>query len=404
MGNIQPFSVGSAAHLSPGLALVTETWPPEINGVAMTLSRLADGLHARGWRVTLVRPRQGGDDVTDPGELLVPGLPIPGYAGLRFGLPVVMTLRRHWQQQRPDIVHIATEGPLGWAALQVARHLKIPVTTTFHTNFHRYCTHYRLGVLRGLVTRHLRTFHNRSACTMAPNADICRTLLDEGYRNVVLLGRGVDTRLFDPARRNPELRAAWGAGEDDMVVLYVGRLAPEKNLRTALAAFESIAQRSPRARMVWVGDGPELQKMRRRYPEQVFCGARVGEELAAHYASADLFLFPSLTETYGNVVPEAMASGLAVVAFDYAAAAMHIAHGENGLLAPLGDQQAFIREALALAAEPALVRRFGSAARHSVGEHAWDAVCDRFENYLRDAMPADPALMQAASAGACHAK
>lgn len=404
MGNIQPFSMGSVAHPSPVLALVTETWPPEINGVAMTLSRLADGLHTRGWCVTLVRPRQKGEIEAAPGQLLVPGVPIPGYAGLRFGLPVVATLRRCWQQQRPDIVHIATEGPLGWAALRVARRLNIPVTTTFHTNFHRYCTHYRLGVLRGLVTHHLRTFHNRSACTMAPNADVCSILLQEGYRNVVLLGRGVDMRLFDPVRRSPLLRAAWGASEDDVVVLYVGRLAPEKNLRTALTAFEAIAQRSPRARMVWVGDGPELPKLRRRYPGHVFCGAKVGEELAAHYASADLFLFPSMTETYGNVVPEAMASGLAVVAFDYAAAALHIRHGENGLLAPFGDQSAFVREALALAGDRSHGRQFGGAARHAVGAHAWDTVCDRFEHYLRSAMLADPALRHAASTGAEHAK
>ena len=167
----------------------------------MTLSRLVDGLRAQGCDVSLVRPRRRTDASALAHELLVPGLPIPGYAGLRFGLPVVGQLRRQWRRQRPDVVHIATEGPLGWAALHVARSLNIPVASTFHTNFHRYCAHYRVGWLRGLVTRHLRTFHNRSAFTMVPNAALQATLQQEGYRNVAVLGRGVDTGLFHPARK-----------------------------------------------------------------------------------------------------------------------------------------------------------------------------------------------------------
>jgi len=381
----------------PVLALVTETWPPEINGVAMTLSRLAEGMQSRGWNVLLIRPRQKGEVDAHEGHFLVRGLPIPGYPGLRFGLPMGSKLRQLWQQHRPDIVHIATEGPLGWSALSVARSLNIPVTSTFHTNFHRYCKHYRLGMLRGLVTRHLRTFHNRSVFTMAPNADICRTLLQEGYRNVVLLGRGVDTHLFDPARRNPALRAKWGADEDDVVVLFVGRMAPEKNLSATLAAYEAIATHCPRVRMVWVGDGPELSKLRQRNPEHVFCGARVGEDLAAHYASADLFLFTSMTETYGNVVPEAMASGLAVVAFDYAAAAMNIRHGENGLLVPFGDNDAFIQQAQTLSTDAPRLRQLGFTARHTVSANTWHAVCDRFEHYLRSAVTVDQKISEAKS-------
>lgn len=371
------------------LALVTETWPPEINGVAMTLSRLAGGLRENGWRVSLVRPRQRNEsEWTDPGfgQLLVPGLPIPGYAGLRFGLPVVGTLRRNWSQQRPDVVHIATEGPLGWAALQVASSLNIPVTSTFHTNFHRYCKHYRIGWLRGLVTRHLRQFHNRSAFTMVPNDVLRQDLQQEGYRNVVVLGRGVDTGLFSPARRSVELRAQWGVPEHGLAVIYVGRLAPEKNLRTLEAAFEAIERRNPLARMVWVGDGPELDRLRKSHPHHVFAGAKLGSELAEHYASGDLFLFPSQTETYGNVVPEAMASGLAVAAFDYAAAAIYVRDQHNGMLAELGDQQAFIAKAAALAADPEKIRQFKQLAPEAVSPHTWDAVCGHFDAYLRTAV------------------
>lgn len=366
------------------LSLVTETWPPEINGVAMTLSRLADGLAERKWQVDIVRPRQRGENgsVAD-GHLLVPGLPIPGYAGLRFGLPVMQTLARAWAAKRPDIVHIATEGPLGWAALRVGHKLGIPVTTTFHTNFHRYCPHYRLGWLRGAIRRHLRVLHNRSAFTMVPDAMLRHALQQEGYRNVVLLGRGVDIGLFDSARRNQELRASWGAGADDPVVIYVGRLAREKSLDTVVAVYAHILKTSPNARMVWVGDGPELERLRRQYPNHIFAGSRRGAELAAHYASADLFLFPSLTETYGNVVPEAMASGLAVVAYDYAAARMHITHMQDGVLVPFGDSDAFVRRAGALVRDLPQTRRMGQAARDAVLSQSWEAVSGEFERYLR---------------------
>ncbi len=368
------------------LALVTETWPPEVNGVAMTLSRLVDGLRAQGCDVSLVRPRQRTDASALAHELLVPGLPIPGYAGLRFGLPVAGQLRRQWRKQHPDVVHIATEGPLGWAALHVARSLNIPVTSTFHTNFHRYCAHYRVGWLRGLVTRHLRTFHNRSAFTMVPNAVLQATLRQEGYRNVAVLGRGVDTGLFHPARRSSALRAAWGAADDDLVVIHVSRLAPEKNLQTVEAAFAEIERRNPRARMVWVGDGPAMSRLRRQHPHHVFVGVQLGQALAAHYASADLFLFASQTETFGNVVPEAMASGLAVIAFDYAAAGLLIRHDDNGVLVPFGDQAAFVECAQVLAGQPDRVREMGRRASSALAAHSWRAICQQFHGYLHAAV------------------
>lgn len=380
----------AAATTGLKLSLVTETWPPEVNGVAMTLSRLVDGLQAMGCDVSLVRPRQRTDGRGLACELLVPGLPIPGYAGLRFGLPVVWQLRREWQKQRPDVVHIATEGPLGWAALHVARSLNIPVTSTFHTNFHRYCAHYRIGWLRGLVTRHLRTFHNRSAFTMVPNATLQATLQQEGYRNVAVLGRGVDTGLFHPAQRSAALRATWGAEEGDLVVIHVSRLAPEKNLQTVEAAFAEIERRNPRARMVWVGDGPAMVRLRRQHPHHVFAGVQLGQALAAHYASADLFLFASQTETFGNVVPEAMASGLAVVAFDYAAAGLLIRHDENGVRVPFGDQQAFVQHAQALAGQPDRFREMGRRASSTLAAHSWRAVCQQFHGYLHAAVHGGP--------------
>ncbi|HWT29235.1 MAG TPA: glycosyltransferase family 1 protein [Methylophilaceae bacterium] len=386
------------------LVLVTETWPPEINGVAMTLSRLIKGLAQRHWQVTLVRPRQRGEgrlaaDVAID-HMLVPGFPIPGYSALRIGAPMFEKLRHAWKYDRPHVVHIATEGPLGWAALKAARSLGIPVSSSFHTNFHRYCRHYRMGWLVGLVSRHLRQFHNQCALTMVPNTALGRLLEADRYRNVVILGRGVDTALFSPMRRDETLREDWGLAPADIGVLYVGRIAAEKNLELVVRTFDAIRQVMPTARMIWVGDGPESKRLRKRHPDHVFCGSQVDEALAAHYASADLFLFPSMTETFGNVVPEAMASGLAVVAYDDAAASLLIEHGSNGELVALGDAAGFMDTAVRIARERDYLQRLRAEAPRISQAHSWGRVCDEFDRYLRLAMAGNSTLHPAPASGA----
>lgn len=369
------------------MVLVTETWPPEINGVAMTLSRLVKGLTQRRWQVILVRPRQRGEgkEVSGGGivHVLVPGFPIPGYSSLRVGAPMYEKLRHAWKYDPPHVVHIATEGPLGWAALKAARSLGIPVSSSFHTNFHRYCRHYRMGWLGGLVSRHLRQFHNQCVLTMVPNMALARMLDEDRYRNVVILGRGVDTTLFSPQRRSASLRSEWGVGDAGLTVLYVGRMAAEKNLQLVVQAFDRIKARVPDARMVWVGDGQELKRLRKQHRDHVFCGSQVDETLAAHYASADLFLFPSMTETFGNVVPEAMASGLAVVAYDYAAASLLIRHGQNGELIEYGDAVHFIASAERIAQDRAYRESLRVEAPRISDDHSWERVCHEFDRYLK---------------------
>jgi glycosyltransferase involved in cell wall biosynthesis len=369
------------------VAVATETWPPEINGVANTMRHLVEGLERRGHRVHLVRPRQpDAAPLASLGprraETLVPGLPIPGYRGLRFGLPVYWRLRRAWRTLRPDIAYIATQGPLGHAALNAARSVGTPVVTGFHTQFHQYSSHYGLGLLTRPIVRTLRHFHNRSDATLVPTEALRQELDQEGFRNVQVFSRGVDTDLFSPHRRSAALRAAWGAQPEDLVSLYVGRIAAEKNLDLALAAFAAIAARHSRARFVLVGDGPELERLRRSHPDYVCAGAKVGNELAEHYASGDLFLFPSLTETFGNVVPEAMASGLAVVAYDYAAARACIRTGHNGLTVPPGDAGAFVDAALTAAGDPSRARAIGAAARSTAEGLSWDRVIAGLEERL----------------------
>jgi glycosyltransferase involved in cell wall biosynthesis len=377
------------------LAVVTETWPPEVNGVANTLHRLVQATLSRGHSIQLVRlkrPSVGSDPVVpaDPAaafhEMLLLSLPIPRYPGLRMGVPSKGALLRLWSHHRPDLVHIATEGPLGWSALRAATQLRIPVTSDFRTNFHRYSGHYGLGLFRKPIAAYLRKFHNRTLRTLVPTQQLAQELAASGFRNLAVVGRGVDTERFNPSRRSEAMRDSWGAKSGDLVVVHVGRLAAEKNLELLVRAFEALARQRPEARLVLVGDGPLRESLSQRCPQAIFAGQRKGEDLATHYASADLFLFPSLTETFGNVVTEAMASGLAVVSYDCAAAHEHIQHGISGLLAPEGQEMHFIAESVRAATDDPLRARLAQGALAKAKDLSWSVIARQFEQQLRQVM------------------
>ncbi|KJV06668.1 glycosyltransferase family 4 protein [Methylocucumis oryzae] len=370
------------------IAIVTETFPPEINGVAMTVGKLVEGLRSHQHTVLLFRPKQGSHDIPKRERLfteqLVNGIPIPGYHGLNIGLPNLLTLFLQLRQHKPDIVHVVTEGPLGWAAIMVAKRLNIPVTSSFHTNFHHYMAHYGAGFLQTMMAAHLRSLHNATATTFVPTQRLIQELTLEGYNNLALLARGVDTRLYNPKRRSNDLRASWGVTEDDIVVIHVGRIAAEKNIDLVINAFNHIRQHIHRARLVLVGDGPLKEKLQQTCPYAVFTGSKTGVELAEHYASGDLFLFPSVTETYGNVTSEAMASGLCVIAYDYAAAAELMNNGDNGALVTLNDESAFIDSAIRLAVNTPLRRAFAKEAATTTARLDWQHVYTSFIQKLRD--------------------
>ena len=368
------------------IAVVTETYPPEINGVAMTICRMVEGLRQY-HDVELIRPRQDKQDIAknEPTlqEVLVRGFPIPRYPGLKLGLPAKRRLIRLWTENRPDVVHLVTEGPLGSSALSAARKLGIPVSSDFHTNFHSYSKHYGFGWLYKTVAAHLRNLHNRTDTTLVPTQELRNTLAHEGYKNLQVVARGVDTTLFHPRKRSEKLRLQWGlVGADDLAVIYVGRISAEKNMPLVLRTFEAMQAINPNLKLVLVGDGPVRAELQRQNPGYIFAGMRTGEDLAAHYASGDIFLFPSMTETYGNVTVEAMASGLAVVAFRYAAAAEHIVHERNGLHAEFGNEEEFIVQACKLAIDVTRVYKMRMQAHQTMLKLDWQNIVDEFEQAL----------------------
>jgi glycosyltransferase involved in cell wall biosynthesis len=377
---------GLAGRTRLQMTVVTETYPPEVNGVAHTLSRMLAGLRDRGHDIQLVRLRQHFDDLPAqvPGfeEVVMPGVPIPRYPHLRMGLPCTRALTRLWSRRRPDVVHVATEGPLGWSAVRAARRLQLPVVSDFRTNFHAYSHHYGIGWLRAPIVGYLRRFHNGTDATMVPTAGLRDQLRRQGFAGLEVVARGVDTAQFEPARRSEALRRQWGARPGTVVVQCVSRLAAEKNIALVWDAFRAIRRTAEDVRLVLVGDGPQRAELERLCAGAHFAGMRRGDDLAAHYASADLFLFPSRTETFGNVVPEAMASGVPVVAFNEAAAAQLVQPGVSGLLADSARPGQFIELAVRAASEPRALRNMGYQARASAQRLAWSRVIEDLEAVL----------------------
>lgn len=370
------------------VAIVTETYPPEVNGVANTISRFIMGLENLGHNITLIRPRQGFKDrprnEPDFKEILTLGMPIPGYSALRMGLPQKNLLLKQWTHDRPNLVHIVTEGPLGWAALEAAKKLKIPTCSDFRTNFDAYSTHYGMNFLKDPIQRYLRYFHNKCNFTMVPTQELKNQLLRKGFERLRVLARGVDTELFNPSKRSQELRNYWGVKDHQKVVLCVSRLASEKNLRVTVDTFKAMLQVNPHLKMVWVGDGPEKGSLKLSCPNSIFAGVQRGEALARHYASSDIFLFSSLSETFGNVTIEAMASGLAVLAYDYAAARQFIDHGVNGFLASPNETNSFVAAGISIIKDNIRLGNLRSHARQTSLEISWDQVTKKLEDNYHD--------------------
>lgn len=351
----------------------------------MTLGRLSQCLKESGHYVHVIHTGEARDGQTSKSSVS-----LPGYKEVRVGLPSPIRLRQRWRRKRPDAVYIATESPLGISAIKAAREIGIPVVAGFHTNFHQYLNKYNLGGMEKPAMSYLKHVHSKADMTLAPSYDVMNMLIGEGFKNVQLLGRGVDTDLFCPSKRSPQLRLSWGAQPSDPVVMIVGRVAVEKNLEFGMQVISQMLVKEPRLQAVVVGAGPMLESLSKKYPDVHFVGLKKGEELAQHYASADILLFPSETETFGNVLLEGMASGLVTVSYDYAAAAIHVKDHVNGLVADIGDEQGFIEKALQTVGQRDL-SQLCKVARETLLEQSWERVTAELEGHLMQMIAEQPA-------------
>jgi glycosyltransferase involved in cell wall biosynthesis len=364
--------------------IVTDTFPPDINGVARTLQTLTKGLAKRGHSVDVITTTDGAAEENAKAGVnvqTVAAFPMPGYKGIRVGLTSRRRMKALIRSQKPDALYVAVESLMGVNAIRAARECEVGVVSGFHTNFHSYTRDYSVPILMNLMAMYLRYVHNSTARTLTPSESTAEHLRSLGVNNVGVMGRGVDTDLFQPARRDEGLRREWNVADGAPVAMFVGRIAAEKNLPLAVRAFQQLMADNPGARCVFVGDGPRAQWLQESHPEFIHAGARTGEDLARHYASADVFVFPSLTETFGNVLLEAMASRLATVSFDYAAAQQFVRHGENGFKAAPGDDAAFLQ-----AFKDAVARwsddKLRDAAHDTAQTLSWDAIISQFEHEL----------------------
>lgn len=358
------------------VSLVTETYFPQVNGVSRTLGELVRHLTGRGDQVQIVHPDYG--ESVDRGNVhLVRSVNLPFYKELYLPLPPFSAVCRGIESFRPDVVHIATEATLGLGVLRHVLRRGIPAVSSFHTNFNQYSHHYRVGWANGTIWRYLRWFHNRTLETYVPSPTTIRELEAKGFERLALWPRGVDGTHFRPDRPGRrEVREGLDWGPDDLVISYVSRIAAEKNVSYLADALALVAARRPEVRILLVGDGPARGELERRLGGVArFAGYRVGEDLADHYAAGDLFAFASLTETFGNVVLEAMASGMPVVAVRAGGVGDTVQDGTTGLLARPDDPPArFAERLLALAEDHDRRRTMAASAREFALSQSWDAI------------------------------
>ena len=365
------------ATTSLKITLVTETFPPEINGVALTLEKLHNFLNISGHRPSVIRPRRFSE--TRKPEL-VQGFPIPMYPKLRFGIGSPLRLYQTIKSKMPDIIHLATEGPLGLACLGIAKSLRIPVVSSFHTNFDLYANDYKMGFLSSGISHYLRWFHNQTEATFAPSNACLERLQALGYKNTKIWTRGVDTSLFNPVQKDLNFKSKIGLSETDILLLYVGRLAPEKNIGSLLETFKkarsTLSKQGKNLFLALVGTGPLVgQSDLEKINGIILPGELRGNHLSQWYASADIFVFPSTSETFGNVILEAQASGLPVLCLNSQATQERICNHHDGILA--ANIEEFERLLTDLTADKSKRDYLGKNAFITAKSQKWDDIFNR---------------------------
>lgn len=349
------------------ITLVTDTFLPEVNGVTTVLAVMREGLRARGHDVLVVAPRYPTAAEDEDGVIRRASMPFPGYEQVRLSLPIGFDVGAALDRYKPDVVHVITEGPLGGIGRRYARRRGLPLVTSFHTDFPRYAARYLGRWAVGPAQRYLRSFHGAAHHTQTPSAETRNELVAQGISQAVVWGRGVDTELFTPQRRRVPRTS-----DHAVTVLHVGRLAVEKDVETLIASFiDAQAMLGHSAKFVVAGDGPKGAEVRRRLPFAKHLGFLKRTVLADLYADADLFVFPSPTETCGLVALEAMAAGLPVIASDSGGVLENLRDGLNGRTVRAGDPAAFAQAIVAMVRDEATRTAQGQAARAFAVARSW---------------------------------
>lgn len=353
------------------------------DGVSLTLNRLVSYLESHDTETLVLAPTVDDPAVDHAGTLVpVPSIPMPGRPEYRVSLGLTPAARSVIRSFRPNLFHIATPDLLGYQALRFAERRGIPVVASYHTHFSSYLKYYGFGALETLMWTYLANFYSRCRHLYVPSPSMADVLRSHGIGDGLRLwARGVDTDRFSPSHRSAEWRRGIGVEDDEVLVSFIGRLVWEKGLGVFADVIQGLRRRGVKHRSMIVGDGPALTELRQRLPETAFTGYLKDKELSRAYASSDVFLFPSDTETFGNVTLEAMASGLPTVCADATGSRTLVKHGETGLLAPPGNARAFCDAVHHLIAdEPERMRMGGEALRHAQ-RYSWQTVLSHIVHY-----------------------
>ena len=371
-------TVLSAHARAPGplrVVLVTSSYAYIQDGVALTLNRLVAFLEARGVDVLVFTPTAETPSFAYPGKVVsVASIPVPMRPEYRLALGLPKAARDRIAAFQPDIIHVAVPDILGHQALALGVRLGIPVVASYHTRYETYLSHYGLGVMTDFVGERISAFYRRCREVYVPSESMAEALATGGGAGAVRLWtRGVDTERFDPARRSPAWRSARGVGANEIVVLFASRLVREKRLATLTDMFARLNAAGVACRPVIVGDGPERQALESAMPHALFLGFLTGDDLPDAYANADIFVFPSDTETFGSVTLEAMASGLPTICADATGSRSLVDAGVTGFLEPADSGEAFFERARQLIEDPELRWSMSRAARARSLLFTWDA-------------------------------
>lgn len=367
------------------VALVTENFLPKLDGVTRTLAMLLEHLQHHGHQAMVIGPEGTPRRYAGARVFGARGIALPFYPELRVSLPEPVFERR-LMLFHPDLIHVVDPVILGAAGVTWGQRLGVPVVSSYHTNLAAYCSYFRLGMLFEPTWLYRRYLHNQCVRTLCPSPSTRAELIKRGFTEVGVWPRGVDTELFSPERRSPAWRSRMTSRRDRTIILYAGRLSHEKNLMSLVSSY--LAVETPATQLVLVGDGPARSDLERALAgHNATCtGYLSGEALAEAYASADIFAFPSTTETFGQVVLEAMASHLPVVAFDAEGVRDQIRHGETGFLAPAGDARAFTESLGILVNAPELRQCLGAEARRLATQRSWESAMECLLDTYRDVL------------------
>lgn len=365
------------------LTIFTDTYWPEVNGVALSLQRWVNFLEERGHQCQVFAPSlNGGRVVRDGSVIRYPSFSFPLYKQCKLAVPVPWRMMKMVREFAPDLIHVATPFNIGLCGRYAALSLKVPFVASYHTHFERYLPHYRLGALLPVLDRYMRWFHQHCDKIFVPSPSTKAHLERQGYKRVEVKGNGVDLALFQPHVDRTAVRARYGLKDDHFILLFVGRLAPEKGIDVLLNTFHFLPERiKSHSRLVLVGEGPLYEGLAKTYGNGHsgvhVLGFRHGRELADIYAASDLFVFPSATETFGNVVLEAMASGIPVIGANAGGICDNIRHMRTGWLCQPGDVEQFRQAVVTLHDEPELRRTLAQAGLSYSRMQSWPAVLEK---------------------------